>query len=169
MKDKKGSLKYLFEHITIVFTLSLLGLAISGWILRSFFGEMLSQADGVIDVVIGAGGLRYEIIFQFFGLSVVIGILLLIFLSDLFLAKYMLVWRYVIFLGLASIVLSLFAVIFQWFPDIWQGVVMLLGLFILFSAISMMPTFIKIKRENRKYEEALLKYKSKQTNDNSFQ
>jgi len=158
--DEKGSIiKYLFETITKVFALSLFGLGMSGWILSNF--EWVPWQDSGISVI-GSEGISYEVFFQFFALSVVLGVLTLIFLSDFFLSKYMLVWRYMIFLGSALVTLSLFVVLFSWFPAIWQGWVSLLGLFTAFSAISMIPTFIKLKREDKEYEKALSEYKSKQ-------
>ena len=153
--------KYLLETITMVFATSLLGAAASGWIMSNFITDDLMWIGGFF--IIGAYGISYASIFQLFGLSVTLSILLLIFVSDIFLSKYMLVWRYMIFMGLALVSISLFVVVFRWFPPgTWQGWASLLGAFTLFSSMSMIPTFLKIKREDKEYEKALSDYKAKQ-------
>ena len=145
MEEKGKALKYLLDTIAKIFALSLLGLGVSGFVIRNL--DLLPGQDSGISVI-GADGISYEVFFQFFALSVVLGILTLIFLSDFFLVKYMLVWRYMIFLGTALATLSIFVIVFSWFPDIWQGWVSLLGLFVAFSAMSMVPTFINLKRKD---------------------
>jgi len=163
MEEKNSVRKYLFETIAMVFATSLLGAAVAGFIMKNFVAEDLLWVGTGGFFVIGTDAISYASIFQLFGLSVTLSILLLIFVSDIFLSKYMLVWRYMIFLGLALVSISLFVVVFNWFPPgVWQGWASLLGAFTLFSSTSMIPTFLKIKREDKEYEKALSDYKSKQ-------
>ena len=164
MEKKKAIRKYLLETITSVFTFAMLGASIAGWLLDNFLPqEFLRDSRAYFEgsfFGLGLGGLHFEGIFQLFGLSVVLAILLLIFMSDIFLSKYMLMWRYLFFLGSALISISAFVVIFAWFPpDNWQGWGVMLATFIVFSSLSMIPTFIKVKREDKEYEKALSDYK----------
>ena len=166
MDEKNGVRKYLTDTITMVFATSLLGASASGLIMNNFVREDLLWIGSGGFFVIGAEGISYASIFQLFGMSVTLSVLLLIFVSDFFLSKYMLVWRYMIFMGLALIAISLFVVVFRWFPPgVWQGWASLLGAFTVFSSVSMIPTFIKIKREDKEYEKALSEYKSKQAKE----
>ena len=166
MEEKNAAGKFLKEMIPSIFTYALLGAAAAGWIFDRFVPrEYLRYAEGTF-FSIGTGGLQFEGIFQIFGLSVVLGVLLLIFMSEIFLSKYMLVWRYLFFLTSALVAISVFVVIFRWFPpNVWQGWVMLLATFAIFSSVSMIPNFIKIKREDKEYEKALSDYKQKKDED----
>ena len=173
MEEKNTIRKYLLETITSVFTFALLGVAVAGWLLDNFMPqEFIHNTESSFVgsfFVVGMGGLHYEGIFQLLGLSVVLAILLLIFMSDRFLSKYMLLWRYLFFLGSALISISMFVLVFGWFPpNVWQGWGVLLATFIVFSSISMIPTFVKIRREDKQYEKALSDYKMKKTEKGDF-
>jgi len=166
MEDKNAIRKYLLEAITSVFTFAMLGASVAGWLLDNFLPqEFIGDTRGYFEgsfFGLGFGGLHFEGIFQLFGLSVVLAILLLIFMSDIFLSKYMLMWRYLFFLGAALVSISAFVVVFGWFPpDVWQGWGVMLATFVVFSSISMIPTFIKVKREDKQYEKALSDYRAK--------
>jgi len=167
MEEKKNILKFLMENITTIFTYGLLAATASGWLLGSLSPDHISAMFATEGFFLtGLGGLSYESLLQFFGLSVVIGTLLLIFVSDFFLSKYMLVWRYLIFLVAAVMAISLFVLIFRWFPPgVWHGWAALLVGFVVSSSVSMIPTFIKIKREDKEYEKALSNYKAKQVKE----
>ena len=163
MERRKGIRKFLIEIITQTFSYALLGAVVAGVIIdrMSNYNLVRFVDDGFFFV--GMGGLTYSSILQMFGLSVALGVLLLIFVSDFYLTKYMLLWRYMFFLGAASITISLFVLIFGWFRNsAWQGWLTLIGSFALFSSVAMIPTFIKTKREDKEYEKALSDYKLKQ-------
>jgi len=152
--------KFLSEVITSVFACAVLGATISGWVISSFADTELPTYSGFFSLYMG--GMSYGSIIQLFGLSVVLGILLLIFISDIFLEKILLLRRYMFFLISALIAISLFVLVFGWFPpDAWQGWVAVWGSFAVFSCVSMIPAFIKARREDREYEKALSDYKAK--------
>ncbi|MCL2201793.1 MAG: hypothetical protein FWB75_07485 [Oscillospiraceae bacterium] len=163
MEEKKKAAKFLLEVVTQVFAFATLGVTLSGWLMENLgINEAARIADGTGIFRAGANGMPYESLFQLFGLSVVLGVLLLIFISDMFLTKIMLLWRYAIFLALAIIAISAFAIVFTWFPvNLWQGFAAMLGMFVVASTCSMVPALIKTRREDKQLEKSLSDYKSK--------
>ena len=160
MSKRKKIEKYLFETIAVTFAMATFGAAMGGFLMDTF-GSGVTVYGGFF--AYGLGGLYYERIFQLFGLSVVLGVLLLIFISDLVLEKVMLLWRYVIFLPLAIVAISAFVIMFRWFPiDVWQWWALLIAVFVTSSLGSMIPMFVKVRREDKQYEKALSDYKKKQ-------
>ena len=159
----KAMLKTFFANTAASFALAIIGLALSGWLLDALgAGEFLDS--GIF--ALGSDGIAFNRVFEFLGLSIVLSLLLLIFVTDYVLTKYMLVWRYMIFLGCALLSICTFALIFRWFPtNYWQGWVSVLISFTIFSIASMIPTFVKIKKENIEYEKALNEFKMKNKQD----
>jgi len=167
MEDKieKGTAarKFLQETIPQIFAYGMIGSALSGWILETFLidAQHVWWADGGFFLV-GFGGLTFDSIFQFFGLSVALGVLLLVFVSDIFLTKFMKLWRFLIFLTCALVLLSLFVIIFGWLPTgVWQSWAALFITFILFASVSIIPEIIRTRRQDKQLEKALSDYKSK--------
>jgi len=105
-------------------------------------------------------GLAYNAVLQIAGLSVIIAVISTFLFSEQFFYKMLFFWRINLFLLLVMIVVSLFAVIFKWFP--MNEPVVWLQFFVstfFFSLISIGLSFAKLKLEGKKYNKLLESYK----------
>ena len=154
MEDKKNLFRLLFKHTTETFAVSIIALTICG----------LIMGDNVPDVgmfLVGQTALEFQSIIQVFAWSCIMGVLITLFISDIFFTKIMLLWRYAVlfFLGTASVVA--FAFVFEWIPrNLWSAWIVFLAGFGLFFGVSLLSAYAKTKREDEKLEQLLLDYKS---------
>ena len=170
MDEKKKIGKLLFENVAATFGPSILTFSFVGWLIGQSFTDFLFDADLIFCTlgisVFGREGLAYYSIAQIFALSVILGTLSTIFVSDTVFKKVMLLWRYVIFIFLSLVVLCVFVIIFQWFPlEMWEAWVTMAILFVVLGTIGTTPMIIKTKLEDKRYEKLLSNYKSQNTDE----
>ena len=159
MDDKKNIWIIFYENTKATFLPSILTFSFLGWLLGQIFGEHIFEPFGVY--ILGGEGLAYKTIAQILALSIILGALLTIFVSDTFFTKIMLLWRCVIFIFFSLVTLCLFVIIFQWFPvDRWEAWMFMSLFFILFFMLGTLPMFIKTRLADRRYEKLLSEYKS---------
>ena len=156
MYEKKKVLRILCENIGVTFVFTILMASIAGWIFSNY------AVDFEGPFILGKHGLAYHGIAQFFLFAIVMGVLLTVFTSDIYLKKVMLLWRCVIMLFIALAVLLLFVIIFRWIPfGIWKAWAGLVISFVVFFTAGVTPFIIKTKLDNRRYEKLLSEYKSR--------
>jgi len=160
--DENRSMGKLFIHnILATFVPSILVFSLVGWVLSQISGE---AAFNDIQTIYGRDGLTYHSIAQIFALSVILGALNTVFLSEIFLKKIMLLWRYVMFIFISLVVLYIFAVVFKWLPtDLWIAWVMMPVCFVVFFLLSSAPFIIATRLKDRRYEKLFSEYKTKNT------
>jgi cation transporter-like permease len=107
-------------------------------------------------------GLTYNAVLQIAGLSIIIAAISTFLFSERFFYKMRFFWRINLLLLMVMIVVSLFAVIFKWFP--MNEPVVWLQFFIstfIFSLISIGLSLVKLKLEGKKYNRLLESYKAR--------
>jgi hypothetical protein len=108
-------------------------------------------------------GLSYSSILQLAGLSFILAFFSVLLYSEYFLAKIRFLLRFFLFFLTAFFTISVFAIIFKWFPVgnliAWIGYILSsIVCFVIGSGI----TYIKFKLENKKYNRLLTNFKMKQ-------
>jgi len=147
----------LFYNIAISFACSIMAVSLTG----RLGGDSVLEASGLF--ALGNSGLSYQTIFQFLGLSAVMGTLITLLMSDRVLKKVMLLWKFVImwFLLLAST--TSFAIVFRWFPlNLWSAWASFIISVTLGFAIGSIVMIVAVKLENKKYDKLLNDYKANQ-------
>jgi hypothetical protein len=107
-------------------------------------------------------GLTYNAVLQIAGLSIIIAVISTFLFSEQFFYRMRFFWRINLFLLMIMIVVSLFAVIFKWFPA--NQPVVWLQFFIstfVFSLMSIGLSLVKLKLEGKKYNKLLESYKAR--------
>ena len=107
-------------------------------------------------------GLTYNAVLQIAGLSIIIAVISTFLFSEQFFYKMRFFWRINLFLLMVMIVVSLFAVIFKWFPInkpvVWFQ--FFISTFV-FSLISIGLSLSKLRLEGKKYNRLLESYKAR--------
>ena len=168
MEEKQSFLKEYFATVAFTFTGTALGVSLSGWAVGRIFPDEwnndLSQSFLMMD-----GGLSFATIAQLFAMSLLIAVWAVVFYSDRFLKKTMLLWRYAITVLLCIATLSVFALVFGWFPaGVWQAWAAMVAAFLLSFTLSVIPMIVKTKKEDKRLEQQLLEYKSKRARDEAI-
>ena len=142
-----------------VFTLTVLTLSAAGMIFTRYTAN-LPEACSLF--ALAPLGLAYNAVLQIAALSVIIAVISTFLFSEQVLYKMRFFWRINLFLLMVMIVVTLFAVVFKWFPV--NEPVVWLQFFIstfIFSLISVGLSFAKLKLEGKKYNKLLEKYKAR--------
>jgi|GEM_PF-899715 len=172
MDENNSKFNWFMLACTQMFAYAVIGATIFSIILGRFYSNPTSQDTDAVTLLSDSFFVSENVIalpsssiLQLLGLSIVICFMLLIFVSDFYLKKHMLIWRFSIFLFLALIVISLFSLVFRWFPpNSAIGWISMLGSFTIASCTSIIPTLIKIRREDAALEKAFSAYKEKSEN-----
>jgi hypothetical protein len=108
-------------------------------------------------------GLPYSFILQIAGLSFILAVFSVLLCSEYFLARIRFLLRFFLFFLTTFFTISVFAIIFKWFPVgnlfVWIGYI--LSSIICF-VIGYGITYIKFKLENKKYNMLLNNFKMRQ-------
>jgi len=140
-----------------VFTMTVLTISIAGMV----FTRYTSNLPEVCSLfALAPLGLAYNAVLQIAGLSVIIATISTFLFSEQVFYKMRFFWRTSLFLLMVMIVVTLFAVVFKWFPV--NEPVVWLQFFIstfVFSLISIGLSFAKLKLEGKKYNKLLESYK----------
>ena len=159
MEDKKDVFRLIFKHTAETFLPTVVFFTIIGMTIGD------AAPEGGLFAV-GQEGLRYLSIMQVFAWSLLMGVLITLFTSDIFFKKTMLLWRYAMLFFIGIVVTGLFAIVFQWFPrGIRASWVVFLAGFGFFFGVALLATYVITKREDKKLEQLLQDYKSKQKNE----
>jgi len=140
-----------------VFTMTVLTISIAGMV----FTRYTSNLPEVCSLfALAPLGLAYNAVLQIAGLSVIIATISTLLFSEQVLYKMRFFWRISLFLLMVMIVVTLFAVVFRWFPVnepvVWFQ--FFISTFV-FSLISIGLSFAKLKLEGKKYNKLLESYK----------
>jgi len=142
-----------------VFTSTILTLSIAGMVFTRST-PTLPQVCSLF--ALAPLGLAYNAVLQIAGLSAIIAVISTFLFSERFFYQMRFFWRINLFLLMVMIVVSLFAVIFKWFP--MNQPVVWLQFFIftfIFSLISTGLSLAKLKLEGKKYNRLLESYKAR--------
>jgi cation transporter-like permease len=142
-----------------VFTMTVLTISIAGMV----FTRYTSNLPEVCSLfALAPLGLAYNAVLQIAGLSVIIATISTFLFSEQVFYKMRFFWRITLFLLMVMIVVTLFAVIFKWFPVnepvVWFQ--FFISTFV-FSLISIGLSFAKLKLEGKKYNRLLESYKAR--------
>ena len=142
-----------------VFTSTVLTLSIAGMV----FTRLEPNLPVVCSLfALAPFGLAYNAVLQIAGLSAIIAVISSFLFSERFFYQMRFFWRINLFLLMVMIVVSLFAVIFKWFPMNEPVVWLQFFIFTLvFSLISIGLSLAKLKLEGKKYNKLLESYKAR--------
>lgn len=130
------------------------------------FGESARDYSTIFSL--GSAGLSLTTMLQFLLTAAIITTLKFIFFTQGLIQKAPIWFRTVCMLTLILLTMSIFAILFGWFPvNMWQPWVMFFACFALSAGISTVIATLKENLENKKLEEALTLLKQKENiNDN---
>ena len=156
MEEQKGFAQIFMQITIITFAYAIIAISLTGW----FFGEEAQERSELF--ALGNAGLSFQSIMQIFILSVIIGLISAMLISDIIFKKAMLLWRY-IFIWFSCLVASgIFAAVFRWLPlDFLEGWV---GFIICHTVLFLIGAFgfvIKAKIEEKRYNKLLSEYRIK--------
>jgi len=149
----------LLRNTGATFTLTVITISIAGMV----FARLNPNLREVCSLfALAPFGLAYNAVLQIAGLSIIIAAISAFLFSERFFYKMRFFWRINLLLLMVMIVVSLFAVIFKWFP--MNEPVVWLQFFIstfIFSLISIGLSLAKLKLEGKKYNRLLESYKAR--------
>ncbi|MDR1868458.1 MAG: hypothetical protein LBQ82_00575 [Treponema sp.] len=149
----------LLRNTGATFTLTILAISLAGMIVAGL-DPNLREVCSLF--VLAQFGLAYNAVLQIAGLSVIIAAISTFLFSENVFYKMRFFLRINLFLLMVMIVVSLFALIFKWFP--MNQPVVWLQFFIstfVFSLISIGLSLFKLKLEGKKYNKLLESYKAR--------
>ena len=152
-------LTQLIRNTGAVFTSTILTLSIAGMV----FERRTPNLPEVCSLfALAPLGLTYNAVLQIAGLSIIIAAISAFLFSEQFFYKMRFFWRINFFLLMIMIVVSLFAVIFKWFPMNQPVVWFQFFIFtFVFSLMSIGLSLVKLKLEGKKYNKLLESYKAR--------
>ena len=149
----------LLRNTGATFTLTVLAISLAGMIVADL-DPALREVCSLF--ALAPFGLAYNAVLQIAGLSVIIAAISTFLFSENVFYKMRFFLRINLFLLMVMIVVSLFALIFKWFP--MNQPVVWLQFFIftfIFSIISIGLSLFKLKLEGKKYNKLLESYKAR--------
>lgn len=156
MEEKKTFFDYLAQ-VVIVFGFSMLVLNI----FCLAFGNSAKDFSALFEL--GNQGISVRIAFQFLCISALITGVRFVFFTDVIIQKMPIWLRTICMLTFIVIIISVFIIIFHWFPvNMWQPWVMFFVCFGLSFLGSYLVVMVKEKAENKRMEEALQHLKEKE-------
>ncbi len=150
------------ERFYMIFSLTVIVFSVSG----AISGEDIGIFHNLYRL--GNAGVSNITIFQFMFTSLFISLIVGIFLSEKLFKNMMFLKRVIWMLICISVFMSVFIIIFDWFPiDFWPGWIGFFSSFGVCSALSILLTSWKIRKETKRYEELLERYKSNREDEES--
>lgn len=145
--------KTILDYIGEVF--SIFGIAITAiYIFCFFFGDDAKEFSSMFSL--GSNGISLATAAQYFLVSTFIVALRFVFFTDTIIKKLSIPMRTVCLISSVLILISLFIIIFDWFPiGMWLPWIMFIGCFGISFVISFTVSFINEKAENKRMEKAL--------------
>lgn len=153
MEERKDIFAYIGQVFQIFgFTVSVLS------IFCLCFGE--GAKDYSTMFALGGDGLSVATLLEYLGVSVCIVALRFIFFTTEIIKTLSVVWRTAGMFAAVLLMMTIFVLIFGWFPiDMWEPWVMFFLCFGICAGVSMAVTTYRERRENRRMEEALRRLK----------
>ena len=154
MEEQKGFAQIFMQITIITFAYAIIVISITGW----FFGEEAQERSALF--ALGNAGLSFQSIMQIFILTVIIGLISAMLISDIIFKKTMLLWRY-IFIWFSCLVASgIFAVVFRWLPlDLMEGWIIFIIFHTVFFFVGAFGLALKAKLEEKRYNKLLSEYR----------
>ena len=164
MIEKKYRVALVIEfarRFTVIFSLSIIAITIAG-ILITLYGQDMRELSTLFLL---NNGLQYNTILQVTGFSLIISIFSVLLFSEHIQTKINFLLRGFLLLLTTLITTSIFAIIFNWFPqDNIQGWIGFVLCTIACFAVSFTLTLLKLKFEGKKYAKLLADYKKRNNN-----
>ena len=156
MEEQKGFAQIFMQTTIVTFAYAIIVISITGW----FFGEGAQGRSALF--ALGNAGLSFQSIMQIFILSVIIGLISTMLMTDLIFKKAMLLWRY-IFVWFSCLVASgIFAAVFRWLPlNWWEAWISFIFGLTIFFIIGASGFALKAKLEEKRYNKLLSEYRIK--------
>jgi len=149
----------LARYFTLIFAMSILAMTLAGLLIARYTPEV----HGISTLFALKGmGLPYSGILQIAGLAFMLAVLCVLITSDRFLVKMRFLSRFFLFLLAAFFTISIFALIFKWFPldnaSAWISFTLsTLICFVIASGI----TLLRFKLQDKKYNRLLQNFKDR--------
>ncbi|MCL2322211.1 MAG: hypothetical protein FWC47_08925 [Oscillospiraceae bacterium] len=160
MDENKSLITIFFNQVFLTFGLAIIAISIVGWSV----GDVTKGTVSLLSL--GCEGLSYKSLLQVFIFSFFEGIITLIFNPNLFIKKMMLLWRIVLVFAASLVLAIVCSILFHWFPTgnflAWIGFIASTTVGFM---IGLIYALIKIRLENKKYNELLTNYKKNQKGD----
>jgi len=149
----------ILRYTGTIFTFTVIAITVAGMVLLRF-EPGLRETSSLF--ALAPLGLAYSTILQTLMGSVILAVISTFLFSERFFYKMRFLLRTIIFLLLALIVFSLFAIVFKWFPvnDPMGWLNFFMSTFVCFL-ISIGLTLVKHKLEGKKYNKLLESYKAR--------
>ena len=151
----------LLRNFATIFTFSVLAMIIAGMLIAAYAPD--AKVKSTI-YTLGGAGLTFSTLLQITGFSFILAVFVILIFSDRYFKKLRFLQRTFIFLPASLFTLSIFAIIFKWFPIdeplAWLGFVITT---IFCASVSMGLTLLKLKLESKKYDRLLANYKARRT------
>lgn len=153
MEERKNILEY-GAQVLCIFGFTMLCMMV----FVSLFGESARELSPFF--VLGKKGISLAVMGEFLLLSVVIVLLQALFFTDWWIRKMPVLGRTVLMVLSILVVMSVFIILFDWFPvRMWQPWVMFLLCFLLCFGGSVTVSVLKTRLENKKLQEGLKRLK----------
>jgi len=151
----------LVRRFTVIFSLAIIAITIAGMLI----GFIEQDMRDVSTLFIFKNGLQYNTILQVAGFSLIIAFFSLLLFSEYIQIKIQFLFRGLLLLLVTLVTTSIFAKIFNWFPnDNIQGWIGFVLCTIVSFAVSFALKLLKIKLEGKKYTKLLVNYKERRNN-----
>ena len=146
------------RRFTVIFSLSIIAITIAGMLIM-LYGQDMRE---VSTLFILNKGLQYNTILQVAGFSLIISFFSVLLFSEHIQTKLNFLFRGLLLLLTTLITTSIFAIIFNWFPqDNIQGGIGFVFCTIVCFAVCFALTLLKLKLEGKKYVKLLAGYKAR--------
>ena len=158
-RNETGLGTMVLRNFATIFTFSVLAMIIAGMLIAITAPDAKDQST---IFALGGAGLSYSTLLQITGFSLILAIFVIGIFSERFIKKLRFLQRALIFLPVSLLTLSIFAVIFRWFPaedpSAWLGFLLTT---VFCASVSIGLTMIKLKLESRKFGRLLANYKTR--------
>jgi hypothetical protein len=161
MYEERNGLPFIVEFLRrfgVVFTITILVISFTGILIARHFPD--TQYISTL-FILGSTGLPYSAIVQLAACSLVLAVYSMLFFSERLLTKMRFMWRFFYLYLLTLLTVSIFSMIFGWFPAdnplSWISFILWLTICFTFAYIL---TRLKFKLENKKINKLLEDYKT---------
>jgi len=155
--EKKPFILELMRNFTNIFTLSVLAISFAGLMVNHYIPDVI-----YISVLFTFG---HNILLQIAVFSFILAFFCILLITERFISRMRFWLRILLLFFSASVIFSVFAVIFKWFPiddlQTWLGFIICTIICYVFS-VSL--TLLKFKLEGKKYNRLLANYKAMKNN-----
>jgi len=146
----------LFQTFTTTFTLSVLAISITSFLVIHFTADIQDIP------ALFASGNTFKVILQIAGFAFIMAFFCVLIITERFILEMRFWLRLLFLLFLALFTFAVFAIIFNWFPtDNMQTWISFIICTIISYILSVCLTLLKFKLEGKKYDKLLTNYKER--------